>query len=169
MEITNTFHYFLHIFCYAIRLFGAYFWSHTLLTYMAFSGFGTPLIIQSQPSWQFAAGLSCVLLLGSLGCINLSVCQKGEISVIQANLPQFAQICSLLQAGHEFHETCHSVTFYFMKKDSKRYCDTTMPKSIHNKDESKLGTAFAFIFGVNWLWRCGATASFWCLFSWNKL
>ena len=32
--------------------------------------------------------------------------------------------------------------------------------SIHTKDESKHGTAFAFIFGVNWLWRCGVTASF---------
>ena len=32
--------------------------------------------------------------------------------------------------------------------------------SIHTKDESKRGTAFAFIFGENWLWRCGVTASF---------
>ena len=32
--------------------------------------------------------------------------------------------------------------------------------SIHTKDESKRGTMFAFIFGVNWLWRCGVTASF---------
>ena len=32
--------------------------------------------------------------------------------------------------------------------------------SIHTKDESKRGTAFAFIFGVNWLWRCAVTASF---------
>ena len=55
---------------------------------------------------------------------------------------------------HEFHETCHSVAFYFMKKDSKRYCDTTTPESIHTKDESKCGSAFAFIFAVNWpvLW-----------------
>ena len=51
---------------------------------------------------------------------------------------------------YEFHETCHSVTFYFMKKDSKRSCDTTTPESIHTKDESKRGSAFAFIFGVNW-------------------
>ena len=29
---------------------------------------------------------------------------------------------------HEFHETCHSVTFYFMKKDSKWCCDTTTPE-----------------------------------------
>ena len=52
-------------------------------------------------------------------------------------------------AIHEFHETCHSVTVYFMKQDSKRCCDTTTPKSIHTKDESKRGSAFAFIFGVN--------------------
>ena len=32
--------------------------------------------------------------------------------------------------------------------------------SIHTKDESKRGTAFAFIFCVNWLWRCGGTAPF---------
>ena len=32
--------------------------------------------------------------------------------------------------------------------------------SIHTKDESKRGTAFAFIIGVNWLWCCGVTASF---------
>ena len=32
--------------------------------------------------------------------------------------------------------------------------------SIHTKDESKRRTAFAFIVGVNWLWRCGVTASF---------
>ena len=51
---------------------------------------------------------------------------------------------------HEFQETCHSVTLYFMKKDSRRRCDTTTPESIHTKDESKRGSAFAFIFGVNW-------------------
>ena len=32
---------------------------------------------------------------------------------------------------------------------SKRCCDTTMPESIHTNDESKRGSAFAFIFGVN--------------------
>ena len=51
---------------------------------------------------------------------------------------------------HEFHETCHSVKFHFMQRDSKRCCDTTTPESIHAKDESKRGFAFAFIFGVNW-------------------
>ena len=54
------------------------------------------------------------------------------------------------RAKHEFYATCHSVTYYFMKKDSKRCSDTTTPDSIHTKDESKRGTAFAFIFGVNW-------------------
>ena len=59
--------------------------------------------------------------------------------------------CILWQRkGHSFHETCHSVTFYFMKKDSKQCCDITMPESIHTKDESKRCSAFAFIFGVNW-------------------
>ena len=52
-------------------------------------------------------------------------------------------------AYHEFYETCHSGTLYFMKQDSKRCCDTTTPESIHTKDESKRGSAFAFIFGVN--------------------
>ena len=32
--------------------------------------------------------------------------------------------------------------------------------SIHTKDESKCETAFAFIFAVNWLWRCGVTTLF---------
>ena len=32
--------------------------------------------------------------------------------------------------------------------------------SIHTKDESKRCSAFAFIFGVNWLLHCGVTASF---------
>ena len=36
----------------------------------------------------------------------------------------------------------------------------TLYWSIHTKDESKRGTAFAFIFGVNWLWHYGVTASF---------
>ena len=50
----------------------------------------------------------------------------------------------------------HSISW----KDSKRCWDTTMPELIYTKDESKCGFAFAFIFGVNWLWRCGVTASF---------
>ena len=54
-----------------------------------------------------------------------------------------------LQSTHEFHETCNSVTFYFMKNDSKQCCDTITPESIHTKDESKRDSAFAFIFGVN--------------------
>ena len=56
---------------------------------------------------------------------------------------------SLPFAYHEFRETCRSVTFYFVKKDSKRCCDTITLESIHTKDESKHGSAFAFIFGMN--------------------
>ena len=39
--------------------------------------------------------------------------------------------------------------FVCLQKDAKQCCDATTPKSIHTKDESKWGTAFAFIFGVN--------------------
>ena len=39
---------------------------------------------------------------------------------------------------------------FHKKKDSKRCCDTATPESIHTKEESKRGSAFAFIFGVNW-------------------
>ena len=42
--------------------------------------------------------------------------------------------------------------FISWKKDSEQCCDTTTPESIHTKDESKRETAFAFIFGVDWLW-----------------
>ena len=59
-------------------------------------------------------------------------------------------LCFSFNIYHEFHENHHSVTFHFMKKDSKQSCDTTTPESIHTKDESKRGSAFAFIFGVNW-------------------
>ena len=38
---------------------------------------------------------------------------------------------------------------FVAKKDSKQCCDAIMPESIHIKDESKRGYAFAFIFGVN--------------------
>ena len=65
-------------------------------------------------------------------------------------------------------QTCNSVTFYFMKKQiflvwipwNLSFCYIHLYWSIHTKDESKRGTAFAFIFGVNWLWHCGVTASF---------
>ena len=58
-------------------------------------------------------------------------------------------LVKILKVIREFQETCHSLTFYFVKKDSKRCFDTTTPESIHTKDESKRGSAFAFIFGVN--------------------
>ena len=47
---------------------------------------------------------------------------------------------------HAFHETCHSVRFIVL---------------VHSHQGWKeWRTAFAFIFGVNWLWHCGVTASF---------
>ena len=63
-------------------------------------------------------------------------------------------------AQMNFMQTCNSVTFYFMENSfsdvSRKWilpnmirAGTTMPESIHTKDESKRGIAFAFIFGVN--------------------
>ena len=54
-------------------------------------------------------------------------------------------------------QTCNSVTFYFMKNSfpdiSMKCISPNMMsvdmESIHTKDESKRGSAFAFIFGVN--------------------
>ena len=77
-----------------------------------------------------------------------------------------------------------SVTFYFMKNsfsDISRKCILpnvigavnrlhSLHWSIHTKDESKRGTALAFIFGVNWLRRCCVTTSFGVFFfSWNRM
>ena len=45
---------------------------------------------------------------------------------------------SALSITHEFHETCHCVTIIVL-----------VNSQFHTKDESKHGTAFAFIFGVN--------------------
>ena len=55
-------------------------------------------------------------------------------------------------------QTCNSVTFYLISFHEKSHFlilagsafDQNMtPESIHTKDESKRGFAFAFIFGVN--------------------
>ena len=74
------------------------------------------------------------------------------LSDLNGVLPPTAKVtipCLPMVDKHEFHETCHSVIFHFVKKDFKRCCDTTTPESIHTKDESKRDFAFAFIFGVN--------------------
>ena len=73
------------------------------------------------------------------------------MAVTRLNLSVLLRVSNLYEYEYrEFGENCHSVTFYFVKKESERCCDTTTPGSIHTKDESKCGPAFAFIFGVNW-------------------
>ena len=52
---------------------------------------------------------------------------------------EIAEIEQVSWDFHKFHGNCHSVTFYFMEKDSKWCCDNTVPESIHTKDESKHG------------------------------
>ena len=39
--------------------------------------------------------------------------------------------------------------FVCLQKDAEQCFEDTTPESIHIKDESKRGTAFAFIFGMN--------------------
>ena len=41
---------------------------------------------------------------------------------LQQSTPKYVFLLNI-DTFHEFHEICHSVTFYFMKKDSKRCCD----------------------------------------------
>ena len=104
------------------------------------------------------------LYLNKIGiaCINIPICVHPVLPLgISATLTgkvssvtRTGGVCRILEKKafvivHDFHETCHSITSYFMKKDSKRCCDTTTPESIHTKDESKRGSAFAFSFGVN--------------------
>ena len=97
----------------------------------------------TQPS-QFSSQASSY---ASHFALNAFLHYISALIAFKARRATFCLIDPLCTAwvGHEFHETCHSVTFYFMKKDSKRCCDTTMPESIHTKDESKCGSAFAFI------------------------
>ena len=52
-------------------------------------------------------------------------------------------VCNLVTKSREI------LMFACLQKDAKQCCDNTMPESIHTKDESKRGSAFAFIFGVN--------------------
>ena len=75
--------------------------------------------------------------------------QERWISVMDDHLhrlqPQQHQRQKWVSSPHEFHETCHSVTFYVMNKDSKRCCDTTAPESIHSKDEQNLLSSLVWI------------------------
>ena len=79
--------------------------------------------------------------------IHNTHCKPGQVEPAYIECGNGAAAMQVSQVN--LFETCHSVTFYFMNKESKRYCDTTMPESIHTKDKSKRGSAFAFIFGVN--------------------
>ena len=110
-----------------------------------------------QLSWLWMA--QDLIEHGSKGLFrkHCSECLLRIVRIPALNGPEHKMVhCTKSKFGtptikHEFHETCHSVTFYFMIRDSERCCDTTTPESIHTKDESKRGSAFAFIFGVNWL------------------
>ena len=51
--------------------------------------------------------------------------------------------------SHVFHETCRSVTFYFMKRDSKQCCDTATPESIHTKVWCELTSTMKVLYKRN--------------------
>ena len=101
--------------------------------------------------WLAILTFTMVTLVSRTGCIiGIDHYVMGLVVIaIGTSVPVRPFMLSMILTEHECHETCHPVTFYFMKKDSKRCCDTTTPESIHTKDESKRGSAFAFIFGVN--------------------
>ena len=85
--------------------------------------------------------------------------------------PVYNDTCSFNYSKYEVQ--CKNI--YFWNAHSKYKSTSTNSKKlvillhslywlIDTKDERKRGTAFAFIFGVNWLLRCGVTASFGVLF-----
>ena len=89
---------------------------------------------------------SMVLPLSGWCCVRILVWLVFQ----QSFCGSYFKFHGVTQLLHEIHESCHSVTFYSIKKISKWPCNTTMSQSIHTKDESKCRSAFAFIFGVNW-------------------
>ena len=64
---------------------------------------------------------------------------------LQRSMPSDEQISTI-----ETLSLMRFLMFVCLQKDAKQCCDVTTPESIHTKDESKRGFAFAFIFGVNW-------------------
>ena len=81
---------------------------------------------------------------GGAESLIMAVVPPGRMSMTER------RIFCVRRCAHESHETYHSVTPYFLKKkDSKRCCYITTLESIHTKDESKRGSAFAFICAVN--------------------
>ena len=103
--------------------------------------------------WELFMTCSCDTssdILETISCIEVSATQekrqksKGSQEKVSGN------------KGKEIHLIMNSTKliiplhFISWQKDSKGCCDTTMPESIHTKDETKRGSAFAFIFGVNW-------------------
>ena len=84
----------------------------------------------------------------------LPFCQVSGLGGSAINISCVDVNSSSSHARHEFHETCHFVAFIVLVISHQRWKQTR--------------TAFAFIFGVNWLWRSGVTASFGVQFNLKK-
>ena len=76
--------------------------------------------------------------------------------VALATNPKYLLIMKLLMKSSSSRQIYRApkshdiLMFACLQKDAKQCCDATMPESIHIKDESKRGIAFALIFGVTW-------------------
>ena len=83
---------------------------------------------------------------------NLKMSQREDIRKI-------GKIATLRHLYEPYRDEISAATYEFMNSMKLVIPLHSLYWSIHTKDKSKRRTTFAFIFGVNWLWRCGVTAS----------
>ena len=101
--------------------------------------------------WSQRTLPSSISLNVTFTCFHLSLCCSG--------IPLWQTRKSVRMGWKYMSSMKLAIPLYFIswKKESKWCRDTTTPESIHTKDESKRGSAFGFIFGVNWpvlwMWR----------------
>ena len=106
-------------------------------------------------SWHTMSKTSALIAyLGNLQVPIVITITHENIQMIFENRPLASQgvpnLFKMLTHQHKQHaEFACGELANGVKKDSKWCCDTATPESIHTKDESKRGSAFAFIFGVN--------------------
>ena len=122
-------------------------------------------ISKREKVWQLIWFFDCTFSLITI----LTTIQGNKISSDFETLPPMGlqKCCSWILHLPNWYAMAHRTwipgnssfryILFHVKKDSKQCCDTSMPESIHTKDESKHGSSFACIFGVNWpvqsMWR----------------
>ena len=117
---------------------------------------------EATQNWVNVAGVNAShsVSSGSYGdiCCNCGYCLGRKLDAAP-NTSSHHGICSIVAGPVSMYLSCpkQPVSMNYMKLAIPLH---SLHWSIHTKDESKHGTAFAFTFGVNWLWRWGVTASF---------